>query len=560
MDAEDELVFADVENVASTAHKPGWAKVNQARDQAQRDGLAWIWIDTCCIDKRSSAELSEAINSMFRWYGAATRCYVHLADLPANSIVATTDKRDAVTIQTLTGCRWFHRSWTLQEMIAPLPSSITFFDSVWTAVGSMLTLAKTVSQITGVSENVLSRGRHSTARLSIGACSVAQRLSWAATRKSSRKEDAAYSLFGLFDISLSIRYGEGDRAFVRLQEAIMRANPYDYSIFAWTRVHGSRSESRLLAPSPERFKDCRNMSTLEDKHTRPFMVVAHGVIMEVPILTVSKTMGHTVMAVLPCRKQDRHCAEAISLMLYKTSEDIADYDVQSLELIDSYLAFTEGVTTSITIRSETRMFRWRRFRAIISAMQEVKAFSAPVISQLFMRVKRDSRELLKLSQTRPASSWSTTELCFSLQADSVERPHALQPFEGHVDLKVKDHGSIKLTVRVIFDDHPLSKRKLVASSDVGGQGTVIYGLRRATMSLASDESSANATFDDTTGIEKRTDSCVRQITLVTPERTSQVGAEMRIVKFLDVNVLLVELGIFQTSPPETSNVAYHVKA
>jgi hypothetical protein len=61
--------------------KPGYEKIRFCGEQAKRDGLRYFWVDTCCINKSNNTELSEAINSMFRWYCSATRCYVYLSDV-----------------------------------------------------------------------------------------------------------------------------------------------------------------------------------------------------------------------------------------------------------------------------------------------------------------------------------------------------------------------------------------------------------------------------------------------------------------------------------------------
>ncbi len=85
--------------------KAGYGKILKTCELAKADGIHFVWIDTCCIDKSSSAELSEAINSMFKWYQSAEKCYAYLFDLPTGSKGVT----------PLGSCRWFTRGWTLQE-------------------------------------------------------------------------------------------------------------------------------------------------------------------------------------------------------------------------------------------------------------------------------------------------------------------------------------------------------------------------------------------------------------------------------------------------------------
>lgn len=127
--------------------KEGYQKIEYTCDQAVLDGLQWIWVDTCCIDKSSSAELSEAINSMFDWYLHAMICYTYLADVPAS---VDTHRLDSEFARS----RWFTRGWTLQELIAP--SHLIFFSHDWVQLGDKSTLYETLSKITGIDVNILS--------------------------------------------------------------------------------------------------------------------------------------------------------------------------------------------------------------------------------------------------------------------------------------------------------------------------------------------------------------------------------------------------------------------
>ncbi|TBU30401.1 heterokaryon incompatibility protein-domain-containing protein, partial [Dichomitus squalens] len=189
----------------------------QACAFARANGIAFIWIDSCCIDKSSSSELSEAINSMYSWYAGAVVCYAFLVDVPPGEDPAAPDSRFRES-------RWFERTWTLQELIAP--RIVIFLCQDWSVLGSRNRLADLVEDITGISREALLQEK------SLDEFSVAQRLSWAANRQATRPEDTAYSLLGLFDIHLPALYGEGnERAFRRLQEEIMRRIP-DQSLFA----------------------------------------------------------------------------------------------------------------------------------------------------------------------------------------------------------------------------------------------------------------------------------------------------------------------------------------
>ncbi|KAK4183098.1 hypothetical protein QBC35DRAFT_518450 [Podospora australis] len=209
-------------------------------DEAASHGFTYVWIDTCCIDKTSSAELSEAIDSMYRWYQEATVCYAYLADVECNGydLQSGTDPHD-----------WFGRGWMRQELIAP--SLVVFFNKSWGKVGTKSTLCSLVSEITGIPDDILTGERN------VEDASVAQRMSWAAWRRTTRAEDRAYCLMGIFGVNMPMLYGEGGtNAFMRLQEEILKFSN-DHSIFAWSTGGGSSMENYrdLLAPSPAYFRN-----------------------------------------------------------------------------------------------------------------------------------------------------------------------------------------------------------------------------------------------------------------------------------------------------------------
>ncbi|KIM54616.1 hypothetical protein SCLCIDRAFT_57700, partial [Scleroderma citrinum Foug A] len=202
--------------------RDGYRKILQSCEQAKKDGYEWLWVDTCCIDKRSSAELSEAINSMYRWYKNAKVCYAYLHDM--SDPLFPTARSEERYPDFLGWPEWFSRGWTLQELIAP--SNVQFFNKNWQTIGDKRTLAPTLRNITGVPEHILIHG------LEGNRPCVAQMMSWAAYRKTTRVEDRVYSLMGLLDVNMPMLYGEGKKAFHRLQLEIIRASN-DQSIFAW---------------------------------------------------------------------------------------------------------------------------------------------------------------------------------------------------------------------------------------------------------------------------------------------------------------------------------------
>ncbi|KAI6143099.1 heterokaryon incompatibility protein-domain-containing protein, partial [Pisolithus tinctorius] len=221
----------------------GSEKIIKSCEQARKDGYEWLWIDTCCIDKRSSAELSEAINSMYRWYQNAGVCYAYLNDVDVS--VFPTKRDDSNYAESNGWPVWFVRGWTLQELIAP--KKVEFFNKGWVSVGDKWRLAPRLEKVTGIPPEVLRDG------LAAKRLSVAQIMSWAAQRETTRVEDRAYSLMGLFGVNMPMLYGEGKKAFERLQLEIIRVSS-DQSIFAWNPPK-PRTGS-VLADDPSDFRGC----------------------------------------------------------------------------------------------------------------------------------------------------------------------------------------------------------------------------------------------------------------------------------------------------------------
>jgi hypothetical protein len=177
------------------------------------------------------SKLSEAINSMYLWCSCSKICIVYLEDVPRRSMLDS---------------EWFDRGWTLQELIAP--KVVSFFGHHWDPIATKTEIISSLSRKTRIPESVLS---HATKP---SACSVAQRISWAAQRITKRVEDRAYSLMGLFNINMPMIYGERENAFLRLQQHIIQKS-MDESIFAWSMRHTTGAYSGLYAPSPLAYID-----------------------------------------------------------------------------------------------------------------------------------------------------------------------------------------------------------------------------------------------------------------------------------------------------------------
>ncbi|KAM0433857.1 hypothetical protein ACHAPT_003800 [Fusarium lateritium] len=244
---DDEVLFQDVMQ-GTASQKKGYQKVDKFCLLAKKEGFRYVWIDTCCIDKSSSSELSEAINSMYRWYQQADTCFAYLNDCSYETVSRLGNSQFPES-------KWFTRGWTLQELIAP--AEVVFLSTEWKEFGTRRSLCVEISDITKINENVLRSPEF------LVLCCAAQKLSWAATRETTRPEDRAYSLLGLFGVNMPLLYGEGNKAFLRLQMEILQISN-DQSLFAWTEnpenaLPNTGCISSLLTTSPLDFEGCHTI-------------------------------------------------------------------------------------------------------------------------------------------------------------------------------------------------------------------------------------------------------------------------------------------------------------
>ncbi|KAI0873910.1 hypothetical protein GGS24DRAFT_461623 [Hypoxylon argillaceum] len=271
----EEVTLQDLPKVGLT-RLVGFRKLQYLCDQTRQDGFQYTWVDTCCIDRRSSAELSEAINSMYQWYSKAKVCYVYLCD------VHYTEGEDIDPTSAFYHSRWFARSWTLQELIAP--NSVTFYDAYWRCIGTKESLLDIISAITGIPQLCLG-GKKAPADFS-----VATRFSWASKRRCTRPEDIAYSLMGLFGVCMPLLYGEGEKAFFRLQGEIFKSID-DQSILSWA-VSNEDSRcgkpSSVFARSPADFATVANIYPLTELQTPPPCFTSRGLSISLPLDTAPK--------------------------------------------------------------------------------------------------------------------------------------------------------------------------------------------------------------------------------------------------------------------------------
>ncbi|KAI1380303.1 heterokaryon incompatibility protein-domain-containing protein [Hypoxylon crocopeplum] len=219
----DEEVTLQQFSQPDAAAKNGYSKIERMCSKSLDRGLEYAWVDTCCINKTSSAELSEAINSMFQWYEEAEVCFAYLEDVSSSGVNTAFES-----------ARWFTRGWTLQELLAP--RRLEFFTSEWKSIGTREELSDPISLATGINKAYISDTGLSSRFELLRKASVAERMSWAAKRMTSRKEDIAYCLLGIFGVNMPLIYGEGMNAFLRLQEEIIRKY-VDLTLLAWNTDH-----------------------------------------------------------------------------------------------------------------------------------------------------------------------------------------------------------------------------------------------------------------------------------------------------------------------------------
>ncbi|KAH9205342.1 hypothetical protein DL95DRAFT_451266 [Leptodontidium sp. 2 PMI_412] len=206
-----EVTYQDLISGAGNS-KSGYDKIKFCGEQATRDGLQYFWVDTCCIDKSDPAELSKAINSMFRWYRNAKKCYVYLADVSRPGENTDVQASQSTWEVAFRSSKWFTRGWTLQELIAP--AVVEFFSQEGKLLGDKKSLEKPIYEITQIPIHAL-RGNP------FSDFSIAERKGWAAQRQTTEEEDIVYCLLGLYEVSMPTIYGEGkDVALKRLEMTI----------------------------------------------------------------------------------------------------------------------------------------------------------------------------------------------------------------------------------------------------------------------------------------------------------------------------------------------------
>ncbi|KAI1129780.1 hypothetical protein F5Y10DRAFT_237629 [Nemania abortiva] len=280
---------AELKSGTNPSSSPQLDKIRGACEVARGKNLRWLWMDTCCIDKRDTREYAEAINSMFSWYRSAKLCIAYLSDVIKQDGNPTAGPEMFKSTERNGPSIWFSRGWTLQELLAP--SELEFFDMNWKSMGTKRNLARVLAEVTGIDAQYHTGDKH------LSEACVAVKMSWMSGRTTTCPEDMAYSMIGIFNINMTPVYGEsGPRAFRRLQEIILTSQSMDESLFAWKmpdanagakcdiiKADWAPAEWGFLAGSPEWFEDCGDLqvSAGMSSKDRSFKMTPKGI--EAPI-------------------------------------------------------------------------------------------------------------------------------------------------------------------------------------------------------------------------------------------------------------------------------------
>nr|CEG05409.1 unnamed protein product [Fusarium clavum] len=398
---KEEVTFEDMIQQSPPAEKAGYIKILKTCELAQEQDIPYAWVDTCCIDKRSSAELAEAINSMFRWYKEATVCFAHLYDLESIDWSGGNHHRG------LENCRWFTRGWTLQELIGS--QQLDFYDSAWDFRGSKLSLGIRISEITGIDLEVLEN------TASLEGIPIARRMSWAANRKTTRVEDIAYCLLGIFDVNMPMMYGEGSKAFERLQEEIIKQTT-DMSLFAWKAKYASQTYRGILAQSPAEFAHCR------DLYLAPSMRAGFETAMTNKGLRLETVLGNGNILNLACRLPARSGGGGnIGVYLTRTAD-----------------GYVRSSTTQLFAAADSHMWAGERYKVFIR--KRVTPFvSQKLKSDLAMNIAAHTTIVspgyrMHTFAAKPADLWDRHSRCFIT--------NNYPKFTGFLDFQISDlYGS-----------------------------------------------------------------------------------------------------------------------
>ena len=407
----EEVTFQAFHHLAARTVAKGWTKIEQTCLEVQRCGFNYVWIDSCCIDKTNNAELTESINSMFQWYSDAALCLVYLSDFDHS---ASPSEWNAM----LRGARWFKRGWTLQEIVAS--RTVHFYDHAWRCFGTQETLRDELASITGIDAGFLSPPQQPGAldiRDLLDALPVGRRMAWAAGRQTTKLEDMAYCLIGLFDVSMPMLYGEGsEKAFFRLQEEIIH-NSNDLSLFAWTAANGSNTYRGILARSPDEFASLGNLVLEQDLRFNPDYSMSNKGLRIVTFLKPIEDSEDVIMP-LHCYAAEAQGKKKIHFGLILKHEGASSYVRARPHMLRELIepTFTAGVNSIFVakyvrrvVTTETHEDSERSTRDSASRTPGAFYFTIPGINAP-IRSKRN--QTVQLLQVEPRELWDAQNNVF----------------------------------------------------------------------------------------------------------------------------------------------------
>ena len=462
--AKQEVSFQDIAQL-STCQKEGVTKLRSACRIARSLKFDYIWIDTCCIDKSSSAALSEAINSMWKYYETSQVCLAYLADF----VIGDSER-------TFEHSSWFTRSWTLQELLAPM--EVIFFDANWHEFGTRSSLSSLISCITGIYEPAL----HG---IDPARYSIAHRMSWAAAREATRTEDLAYSLMGLFNVNMPMIYGEGAKAFRRLQEEIIKQSD-DQSIFVWSSASSTFS-SGLLASSPSNFANCHYMNSSAFGAVSPtFSLSSRGVEIDLGTVPVSPDEGNGIFKALLEVVLVREGAEDLCVGIYLGSvkgpcnfrHRIAHRGEQLWICPYSELSREFFRKQRYCVRGPGHVFKYRsRRRTWFETPTVTDNMLGDLAPKIYWNGHCEVSDLsscaksgwLSYRESNPICTVDLTSYNIGVQFvhfgfDDTLRPVCFITDSSYVHIRRQDHQSLKRPIADVEEDHPDSNGAVVHES------------------------------------------------------------------------------------------------
>jgi len=442
---DEEVSLQEFTDLERAKEKAGFVKIDKICRMASSHGLKYAWVDTCCIDKTSSAELTEAINSMFQWYRQSDVCYAYLSDLPPCQF----SDRGVATLDWLSpsagsNYRWFTRGWTLQELIAP--QRLEFYDKDWEYRGDKSGLLVEVSRHTAIDARVL---RDSDM---LSQTPIARKMSWASNRQTTRLEDMAYCLLGIFNVNMPMIYGEGGRAFTRLQEEISKETN-DLSLFAWTsRGTTTASFSGLLAPSPAEFCQCREIVRFRNylDPNPEFTMTNNGVRMEP---NIGRTPSGEYVLSLECglkAKASGHQHQRLGIYLFKTA-----------------FGFARGRPGQLFTTIDARVWAGERKTVYIYKSlrgEEQRRLSIEVSGCMFIKYNAPKPYLIQEMVSSPKALWNPQGRYFltmgSLSRGETEQPYIYPLFTGFKGLNISRGGTHLCSCLLVCGLFPDSQSQL----------------------------------------------------------------------------------------------------